>query len=84
MFVNDQSPTIDTIYWSKDGKKIKTLEGGDKYSEGSTEDPSLFIQNVNCHDVGTYQLTAINALGSNESNIVLGKKNANPLFHEMF
>lgn len=73
VFVYDQSPTIDTFYWTKDGKKIKNLEGGDKYSEGSTEDPSLFIQNVNPHDVGTYRLTAINAVGSNESNIVLGK-----------
>lgn len=84
MFVNDQSPTIDTIYWSKDGKKIKTLEGGDKYSEGSTEDPSLFIQNVNCHDVGTYQLTAINAVGSTESNIVLGKKTRIRCFMKCF
>lgn len=73
MFVNDQSPAIHTIYWTKDGKKIKTLEGGDKYSEGSIEDPSLIIQNVNHHDVGSYQLTAINAVGSNKSNIVLGK-----------
>lgn len=73
MFVDDQSPAIHTIYWTKGEEKIKTLEGGDKYSEGSIEDPSLFIQNVNSHDVGTYQLTAINTVGSNKSNVVLGK-----------
>lgn len=73
MFVNDKFPAIPTIHWTKDGKKIETLEGGDKYSEGSIEDPSLIIQNVNHYDAGSYQLTAINAVGSNKSNIVLGK-----------
>lgn len=72
VFVNDKFPAIPTIHWTKDGKKIETLEGGDKYSEGSIEDPSLIIQNVNHYDAGSYQLTAINAVGSNKSNIVLG------------
>lgn len=70
MFVNEQSPAIHNIHWTKDEKKI---EGEDKYSGGSIEDPSLIIQNVNHHDVGSYQLIAMNAVGSNKSNIVLGK-----------
>lgn len=73
MFVNDQFPKIHTVFWAKNGEKIATSEGGGKYSEVSVDHPSLTIINVNFHDIGSYQLTAINAVGSTVSDaIVLG------------
>lgn len=73
MFVNDQFPEIHTVFWAKNGEKIATSDGGGKYSEVSVDHPSLTIIDVNCHDIGSYQLTAINAVGSTVSDtIVLG------------
>lgn len=65
-------PAIKIIYWTKDGNKLETEEGGEKYSEVNTRNPSLTIHNVNHHDAGTYRLIATNAVGSTSSDIVLG------------
>lgn len=65
-------PAIKTIYWTKNGKQLEMEDGGEKYSEVNTRNPSLTIHNVNQHDAGTYQLTATNAVGTTSSEIVLG------------
>lgn len=65
-------PAIKTIYWTKDGKQLEMEDGGEKYSEVNTRNPSLTIHNVNQHDAGTYRLTATNAVGTTSSEIVLG------------
>lgn len=65
-------PEIKTIYWTKDGQKIEPEEGGEKYSDVNTKNPSLTIYNVTRHDAGTYRLTATNVVGSTSSDIVLG------------
>lgn len=72
VFVNKMLPAIKTIYWTKDGKKLEMEDGGEKYSEVNTRNPSLTIHNVNQHDAGTYRLTATNAVGTTSSEIVLG------------
>lgn len=71
VFVNKMLPAIKTIYWTKDGKKLEMEDGGEKYSEVNTRNPSLTIRNVNQHDAGTYRLTATNAVGTTSSEIVL-------------
>lgn len=74
IYVRDQFPRIQTVYWTKNGKRIDAHEEGEKYSEVSIENPSLIIHNVNHHDAGFYRLIAKNAVGSTESEIVLGNK----------
>lgn len=64
---------VQDVFWTKNGEKIDILRREEKYSEVSVEDPSLTIFNVNPHDAGSYQLTAINAVGSTQSDaIILG------------
>lgn len=71
VFVNDQFPKIHTVFLAKNGEKIATSEGGGRYSEVSVDHPSLTIINVNFHDIGSYQLTAINAVGSTVSDTIV-------------
>lgn len=73
VFVPEQRPEIETLFWSKNGQKLNSQGIKGKYSEVSINDPSLTIFEVNQHDAGSYQLTATNALGSTQSEaIVLG------------
>lgn len=71
VFVNDWSPEIQNIKWSKDGQDIESEEEENaKYSKENGS--SLTINKVNHNDAGSYQLTATNAVGSSRSQIVLG------------
>lgn len=72
-FLYEELPVIHTVFWSKDGRRLDTDGSRGKYSDISTDDPSLTIFNVNKHDAGSYRLTATNAVGStNSTDIVLG------------
>lgn len=68
-----ENSKVHTVYWSKNGEKIENKVGERKYSKVTVQNPSLTINNVNHQDAGSYQLIAINAVGSNKSDIVLGK-----------
>lgn len=71
VFVNDWSPEIQNIKWTKDGQDIDSEEEENaKYSKENGS--SLTINKVNHNDAGSYQLTATNAVGSSRSQIVLG------------
>lgn len=73
VFVIDDLPVIDEIYWTKNGNKINTQVNEGKYSKVSVDNPSLTIYNVNQYDAGHYTLTATNAAGTTVSDtIVLG------------
>lgn len=61
----------DNVFWSKNGEKLQTSKFGEKYSKVSRTDPSLTIFTVNEHDAGSYYLTAINAVGSTQSEIIV-------------
>lgn len=64
---------VQDVFWTKNEEKIDVLSREKKYSEVSVEDPSLTIFDVNPNDAGSYQLTAINAVGSTQSDaIILG------------
>lgn len=67
-----ENSKVHTVYWSKNGEKINHRVGERKYSKVTVQNPSLTIYNVNHQDAGSYQLIAINAVGSNKSDIVLG------------
>lgn len=69
--VTDRYPSVHTVYWTKNGQKIDSKAGGRKFSEVTVKNPTLTIHNVNHQDAGSYQLIAINAVGSNKSDIVL-------------
>lgn len=61
------------MYWTKNEQRLDIQGSGGKYSGLSPDDPSLTINNVNEHDAGNYQLTAINSVGPTKSDdIVLG------------
>lgn len=73
VFLVDDLPVIDDIFWSKDGKIIDAHGNEGKYSKVSVDVPSLTIYNVNQYDAGHYTLTATNAAGTTVSDaIVLG------------
>lgn len=73
VFLYEERPEIQTLFWSKNGQKLNSHAMRGKYSEVSINNPSLTIFDVNQHDAGSYQLTATNAVGSTQSNaIVLG------------
>lgn len=60
------------MYWTKNGQRLDIQGSGGKYSGGvSTDDPSLTVNNVNEHDAGDYQLTAINSVGLTKSDVIL-------------
>lgn len=64
-------PAIQEVFWTKDGAKLDIQGSGGKYSEVGVDDPSLMIYNVTHHDIGTYQLTATNAVGSTKSDVIV-------------
>lgn len=70
VFVSDDSPGIQEVFWSKNGEKIDIQGSGGRLSGVTIDDPSLTIRNVSQEDAGKYQLTAINAVGPNDSAII--------------
>lgn len=78
-------PAIQDVFWTKDGKNVDIQGSGGKYCKVGVDDPSLIIYNVNHRDIGTYQLTATNAVGSMNSDVVvLGKYyNCSVKFYEI-
>ncbi|XP_055999938.1 uncharacterized protein LOC130048001 [Ostrea edulis] len=60
--VNDQSPAVEKIVWTKDGKPLKT--NPDKYSGGQLVDTCLHIHSPASTDIGQYRCEVSNAVGS--------------------
>lgn len=71
VFLYEEHPEIQTLFWSKNGQKLDSRGIGGKYSEVSINNPSLTIFDVNHHDAGSYQLTATNAVGSTQSDAIV-------------
>lgn len=71
VFLYDDSPAIQNVFWTKNGEKIDTYRSGGRYLGMTIEDPSLIINSVNHHDAGEYQLIAINQVGSTQSDIIV-------------
>lgn len=70
MTLSDGSPNILEVFWTKNGERIDSQMSGGRLSNVSIEDPSLTIKDVCPKDVGKYQLTAVNAVGKNISEII--------------
>lgn len=70
VFVSDDSPGIQEVFWSKNGEKIDIQGSGGRLSGVTIDDPSLTIRNVSQEDAGKYLLTAINAVGPNDSAVI--------------
>lgn len=68
--MSDDSPDIKNIFWSKNGEKLDIQGSGGRLSGVTIDDPSLTIGNVSQEDAGKYQLTAINAVGPNDSAVI--------------
>lgn len=67
----ENSPGILKTFWTKNGKKINIKESAGKLSELITDNPSLTITNVGPDDAGEYKLTAVNAVGSTTSEVIV-------------
>lgn len=70
VFLSENSPDIQNVFWSKNGEQIDIKGSGGKLAGTSTDDPSLTIRNVNQEDIGKYLLTAENAIGKNNSDVI--------------
>lgn len=67
----DDSPIIQEVFWTKNGKKIDIQGSGGRLSGVTIDDPSLTIRDVNSDDAGEYQFTAVNAVGSTTSDVIV-------------
>lgn len=67
----DDSPDILEVFWTKNGEKIDTRGSGGRLLGVTISRPSLIIKNVNVDDAGNYQLTAVNAVGSTTSDVIV-------------
>lgn len=70
--VFNDSPDIQQVFWTKNGEKIDSQGSGGRLSKETINDPSLTINEVCNLDAGHYKLTAVNAVGSNCDEIILG------------
>lgn len=70
VFLSKNSPDIQNVFWSKNGEKIDIQGSGGRLSGVTIDDPSLTIRDVSQEDAGNYQLTAINAVGPNDSDVI--------------
>lgn len=78
VFLYDESPALDDLYWIKNGKQIFIATNDEKYARVDKNDPSLTINNVDYNDAGDYKLIAINPVGETWSKvIVLGNNKYN-------
>lgn len=85
VFLYDKSPALEDLYWTKNERKLDIQGSGGKYSgEVSPEDPSLTINNVNEHDAGNYQLTAINSVGPTKSDVIVLGNNFQKIYSTKF
>lgn len=71
MYLYDDSPDILEVFWTKNGEKIDTRGSGGRLSEVTIDNPSLIIRDVNVDDAGNYQFTAVNAVGSSTSDVIV-------------
>lgn len=71
MFPSDKASVIGEVNWFKNGVKIDIQRRGGKYSKISTGNSSLKINNVNQQDAGSYQLIAVNSVGSTVSDTII-------------
>lgn len=71
IYFYDDSPGIIETYWKKNDEKINLEESSGKLLKMSSDISSLAIRNVNPGDAGKYQLTAINAVGSSTSDVIV-------------
>lgn len=73
VFSSDKASVIEEVFWTKNGENIDIERRERKYSKISTGNPSLTINDVNQQDAGSYQLNAVNSVGSTMSDtIILG------------
>lgn len=70
VFLYEECLDIQNLFWSRNGKKLEPHLNGGKYLEVGKSDPSLTIFDINQHDAGSYQLTATNAVGTTQSNVI--------------
>lgn len=70
VFPSDKA-LFENVFWTKNGVGIDIQRMGRKYSKISTGNPSLTINNVNQQDAGSYQLIAVNSVGSTVSDTVI-------------
>uniref|UniRef100_A0A8W8NTZ8 Ig-like domain-containing protein n=1 Tax=Magallana gigas TaxID=29159 RepID=A0A8W8NTZ8_MAGGI len=70
VFLTEDSPDIHDVFWSKNGEKIDIQGSGGRLSGGNINNPSLTIRGVSQEDVGKYHLTAVNAIGQNDSDVI--------------
>lgn len=71
MSLYDDSPDILEVFWTKNGDKIDSRGSGGRLSEVTIDNPSIIIRDVNVVDAGNYQLTAVNAVGSTTSDVIV-------------
>lgn len=70
VFLSKNSPDIQNVFWSKNGEQIDIEGSGGRLTGVTIDDPSLTIRNVNQEDIGKYFLTAKNAIGKNNSDVI--------------
>lgn len=71
VFLYDESPPLNNVYWTKGDKHIVIASNDEKYAGADKNDPSLTIYNVNCDDAGDYKLIAVNPVGETWSKVIL-------------
>ncbi|XP_056017516.1 muscle M-line assembly protein unc-89-like [Ostrea edulis] len=67
--VDDQSPAVHSVMWSKDGEHLEKT--GDKYSGGQLMDTYLTIHSPTLNDAGQYSCEVSNAVGPDTKSIHL-------------
>lgn len=70
VFLYDESPAINDLYWTKNGIKLDVTKSDGKYSGVDMNETSLIINSVNHNDAGDYQLTAVNEVGETRSEVI--------------
>lgn len=70
VFLTDNSPGIQEVFWSKNGVNIDIQGSGGRLTGVTIDDPSLTIRNVSKDDVGKYLLKASNTIGTNTSDVI--------------
>lgn len=71
VFLYDESPPLNNVYWTKGDKHIVIATNNGKYAGANKNDPSLTIYNVNYDDADDYQLIAVNPVGETWSKVIL-------------
>ena len=64
------TPTQTSVFWRKSDNNVQTdvdINGNNRYSGGTTTNPSLTITNSQLSDEGTYTCYATNSVGTSNS-----------------